>query len=88
MYIGKKEIHRYMWAGQQIKEKYQNGCYLKTTGQNHQLIDVHIWDTHVHMHTKYEAAMSNPVPGEVSTDDDDTNTNTNDTGRRYTTDKA
>ena len=24
-----------MWAGEQIKEKYQNGCHLKDTSQNH-----------------------------------------------------
>ena len=43
MYEGKEEIHKYMqyevsitaWAGQQIKERYHNGCHLKTTSQNH-----------------------------------------------------
>ena len=43
LYEGKEEIHNYMqsevnmtvWAGQQIKEKYQNGCHSKTTRQNH-----------------------------------------------------
>ena len=24
-----------IWAGEQIKGKYQNGCYLKTISQNH-----------------------------------------------------
>ena len=24
----------FVWATEQIKEKYQNGCYLKTTRQN------------------------------------------------------
>ena len=32
-----------IWAGQQIKEKYQNGYQLKTTSQNHKRFDVHIW---------------------------------------------
>ena len=30
VYEGNKEIHKYM----QIKEKYQNGCHLKTMSQN------------------------------------------------------
>ena len=52
-----------MWAGEQIKEEYQNECHLKTTTQNHLIFDVHIWGTYVHMCTKYEVSMSNPVPG-------------------------
>ena len=52
-----------MWAGEQIKEKYQNDCYLKTTSQNHQIFDMHMWRTYVHMHTEYKVSMSNPVPG-------------------------
>ena len=32
------------WAGQQIKEKYQNDCHLKTS-QNHSIFDVHILGT-------------------------------------------
>ena len=31
--------------------------------QNHEIFDVHIWGTYVHMYTKYEVSMSNPVPG-------------------------
>ena len=52
-----------MWAGLQIKEKYQNGCHLKTTSQNYSIFDVHIWGTYMHMCIKYEVSMSNHVPG-------------------------
>ena len=40
-----------------------------------------MWGTYVYMYTKYEDSMSNPVPGEVCTDDNDandTNANAND----------
>ena len=30
-----KSLQLSMWEGQQIKEKYRNGCLLKTTSQNH-----------------------------------------------------
>ena len=43
--------------------KYQNGYHLKTTGQNHQIFDVNVWETLVHMCTEYEVSLSNPVPG-------------------------
>ena len=46
-----------------IKEKYQNGCHLKTICQNYKIFDVHMWGIYVHMCTKYEDSMSNPVPG-------------------------
>ena len=46
---------------------------------------MHIWGTYVHMYTKYEVSMSNPVLGEVCTDnanDDDANdTDANDDGQ-------
>ena len=32
-----------------------------------------MWGTYVHMCTKYEVSMFNPVPGEVCTDDVDAN---------------
>ena len=51
-----------IWAGQQIKEKYQNGCHLKTTSQNHYLMCI-CGVTHVHRYTKYEVSMSNSVAG-------------------------
>ena len=67
MYEGKEEIHRYMqyevsmtvWAGQQIKEKYQNGCHLITTSQNHYIFHVHVWETCVHMCTKFKVSNAN-----------------------------
>ena len=52
-----------MWAGEQIKEKYQNGCHLKTTSQNHSIFNVHLWETYVHKCTKYEVSKSILVPG-------------------------
>ena len=45
------------------QRKEPNGYHLKTTSQNHNKIDVHIWETWVHMCTKYEVSMSNHVPG-------------------------
>ena len=29
------EVSMSIWEGQQIKEKYQNGCHLQTARQNH-----------------------------------------------------
>ena len=72
-----KSLQVSVWTGQQIKEKYQNGSPLKTTHQNHQIFDVHVWEINVHMYTKYEVSMCNPVAGEVCTDDDDADTNAN-----------
>ena len=31
-----------MWAGEQINEKHQNGCHLKTIHQNNQKSNQHI----------------------------------------------
>ena len=61
------------WAGQQIKEKYQNGCHLKTTSQNHQIFDKHVWRTYVHMYTKYEVLCVNLYQVEMFTDDANAN---------------
>ena len=61
-----------MWAGEKIKEKYQNCCNLKTMSEL-LIFDVHIWGTYMHIYTKYEVSMSNPVPGEVCTDDSNHN---------------
>ena len=36
---------------------------------------MHIWGIYVHMCTKYEVSMYNPVPGEVCTDDVNANAN-------------
>ena len=47
-----------MWAGEQIKEKYQNGCHLKTISQNHQNSDHHIVGACVHIHNKYKVSMT------------------------------
>ena len=66
---GKEKIDKYMqyevsmpaYAGQDSKSKLQNGCYLKTTNQNHKIFDVHILRTHEHIHTKYEVSMFNHV---------------------------
>ena len=46
---------------------------------------MHIWGIHVHMYTKYKVSMSNPVPGEVCTDDaNDDDDNANDDGQSMT----
>ena len=47
-----------MWAGEQIKEKYQNGCHLKTIGQNNQKSNQRIVGINVNIHTKYEVSMT------------------------------
>ena len=47
----------YMTAIQ--KEKYQNGCLLKTTSQHHYIFNVHIWETYIHMFTKNDADATN-----------------------------
>ena len=38
---------------------------------------MHIWGTYVHMCTRYEVSMSNPVAG-CTDNDDDANADTND----------
>ena len=46
-----------MWAGEQINEKYQNGCHLKTISQNNQKSNQHIVGINVNVQTKYEVSM-------------------------------
>ena len=53
-----------MWAGEQINEKYQNGCHLKTVSQNNQKCNQHIVGINVNVHTKYEASRTIYVAGE------------------------
>ena len=47
-----------MWAGEQIKEKYQNDYHLKSISQNSQKSNQHIVGINVHIHTKYEVSMT------------------------------
>ena len=47
-----------MWAGEQIKEKYQNGCHLKTTSQNNQKRYQHVPGINMNIHIKYEVTMT------------------------------
>ena len=47
-----------MWAEEQINEKYQNGCHLKTMCQNNQNSNHHILRINVNVHTKYEVSMT------------------------------
>ena len=47
-----------MWAREQINEKYQNGCHLKTTHHNNQRSNQHIEGINVNVHTKYEVSMT------------------------------
>ena len=46
-----------MWAGEQIKEEYQNGSHLKTTRQNNQKCNQHIVGEYVHIHNKYKVSV-------------------------------
>ena len=47
-----------MLAGEEINEKYQNGCYLKTISQNNQKSNQHIVGINMNVHTKYEVSMT------------------------------
>ena len=47
-----------MWAGEQINEKYQNGCHLETISQNNQKSNLHILGINVNVHAKYEVSMT------------------------------
>ena len=47
-----------MLAGEQINEKYQNGCHLKTISQNNQKSNQHIVGININVHTKYEDSMT------------------------------
>ena len=41
-----------MWAGEQIKKKYQNSCHLKTISQNNQKGNQHILGINMNIHTQ------------------------------------
>ena len=47
-----------VWAGKQIKEKYQNGCHLKYISQNDLKSNQHVVGTCVHIHIKYEVSIT------------------------------
>ena len=47
-----------MWAGEQIKEKDQNSCHLKTVSQSNQTCNQHILGINVNIHTKYEVSVT------------------------------
>ena len=47
-----------MWAGEQIKEKYQNSCHLKTVSPNGKKCNQHILEINVNIHTKYEVSIT------------------------------
>ena len=47
-----------MWAREQINERYQNGCHLKTISQNNQKSNQHIEGINVNVHTKCEVSMT------------------------------
>ena len=87
MYEGKEEMHKYMQYEVSIRvcmgmvanqRKYQYGCHLKTTSQNHYLMCIH---GHVHMCTKYKVLCSILWLGVVCTDD---NANATDDGQSMT----
>ena len=41
-----------MWTGEQIEQKYQNNCHLKTIRQNNQKCNQHILGINMNIHTK------------------------------------
>ena len=47
-----------MWAGEQIKKMYQNGCHLKTISQYNQKSTQHISGINTNIHTKNEVSMT------------------------------
>ena len=47
-----------MWAGEQIKQKHQNSCNLKSISQNNQNNNQHILGININIHTKYEVSMT------------------------------
>ena len=47
-----------MWAGEQIKKKYQNNCHLKTISQNNQKSNQHILRINMNIQTKYEVSVT------------------------------
>ena len=47
-----------MWAGEQIKKKYQNSFHLKTISRNNQKSNQHILGKNMNIHTKYEVSMT------------------------------
>ena len=50
-----------MWAGEQIKEKYQKICHLKTTSQNDLIFNVLVLGAYLHIHIKYEVSIFHPM---------------------------
>ena len=44
-----------------MKEKYENGCRLKTKKQNDKIFHVHMVGAYVQIHTKYKVSIFNPV---------------------------
>ena len=47
-----------MWAGEHIKEMYQNSCHLKTISQNNRKTNQHIVRINMNIHTKYEVSIT------------------------------
>ena len=47
-----------MWAEEQIKEKYQNGCHLKIISQKNPKSNQHVLEINVNIHTKYEVSVA------------------------------
>ena len=47
-----------MWAGEQIKEKYQNSCHFKTISQNNKKSNQHILGINMNIHTKCEVSIT------------------------------
>ena len=47
-----------VWTGEQIKQKYQNSCHLKTISQNNQKRYQHILGINMNIHTKFEVSVT------------------------------
>ena len=51
------------YFGRMAKSKYQPDCHLKATSQNHQIFDVRILGTLMHICTTYGVCMFKPMAG-------------------------
>ena len=55
-----------IWTEEHMKEKYQNGCHLKTRSQNDSMCNQHILGAYMHIYTKDEVCMT--IYSELSID--------------------
>ena len=47
-----------VWTREQIRQKYQNSCHLKTMSKNNEKSNQHILGINLNNHTKYEVSIT------------------------------